>query len=319
MPNKFESPNLESEKEPQIKFHFTFVEHDLAEKAMARADEIDRADIFGMEGVFTPKEKKTIQDISDGTGEVSMEKDFRHNGGEFREAELELLRGTQKPILFFDPSASNELWNGYDDYEMKREEIARLFEQGKFNEAMATTKQNVLLEGELEIKREKIMQQQILSQSKTLVKKYPKLKEALENNNDLNVTIVVGEAHTKIYRDMRKKNLPVTRKHSKNPVVYAYTEEGSRRVAEGMELSDELITRIMLEDAVGYRGGSIEDSAGWRKITAKLSIKDIKKISESIAGGKKIQELIDGIVWDPNADVEAQLQAYYDSVNKQES
>lgn len=319
MPNKFESPNLESEKEPEIKFHFTFLEHDLAEKAMVRADEIDRADIFGMEGVFTPREKKAIQDISDGIGEVSQEKDFFHSSGEFREAELQLLKGTQKPILFFDPSINNELWSGYDDYEMNNEAIARLFEQGKFNEAMTATKQNIFLEGELEVKREKIMQQQILSQSKILVKKYPKLKELLENNNDINVIIVIGEAHTKIYRNMKKKSLPVTRTHSKNPVVYAYTEEGTRRIAEGMELSDDLIARILLEEAVGYRGGSIEDSIEWRKRTAKFSIEDIKKISESIAGGKKIQELVDGIDWDPNADVEVQLKAYYDRVNKQES
>lgn len=317
MKESLENPSPESKENSEIKFHFTFVEHDRAEKAIERAAEIDKADIFGMEGVFTAQEKRAIQDVSDGTGKIP--KDFLFSGGEFGQAELQLIKDTKKPVIFFDPSINNEIWSGYDDYEMKKIDAARLFEQGKFDEAMEAAKQNIFLEGELEIRRERIMQRQMLSQSKSKIEKYPHLKKAIEDGNGVNVVIVVGEAHTKIYRDMKKKGIPVTRTHSNDPVIFVNQEEGMRRVAEKLSISDELIARTLLEEAIYYRGGSINNPEGWRKITSHLMAEDIKRICLEVAGGKKIQGCIQGIDWDPNEDFEAKLKAFSENINQNSS
>lgn len=276
------------EREPKVSYHFFFSPHGTAEDFKNLAKAYQEADIYVPEIYnWTQELKSALQSLS--KGELTLNKIYKLfpdlSRSSARRYELEIIYNSKKPILIVDASVR--------DFELKKEqgkvnflwrEAIDNFIYGHFQESLSKlrdyikTYANFLTQREIKIKEN----------LKTQIQEFLKQNSDYCQKENLKVLVRLGGYHTKVYGDLVKEKLDVSREFSQMPYVYYSLDEARRRIVFGKEVDDLLLARGLIENLLDpYLSQLTQDnqkiSQVLRKISSQLTLKDIEQISRNIA------------------------------------
>jgi hypothetical protein len=87
----------------------------------------------------------------------------------------------------------------------------------------------------------------MLEQLEPAIEKLLKENPNLRQKSQLNVLMTLGTFHTGFFKLLRKKGTSVSREFSEMPYTFSFFNEAVRRARFGMEVSDELVAKALLE------------------------------------------------------------------------
>lgn len=267
----------QKEKMPEISFHVFSSFHATSEdyKKLERA--FKKADIYIPESIlWTPEGIEFLQDVSDG----------KINPNTFDQSSYihKMIYNTKKPILLADIPRSDELKALFElDNEIFEHGLG-LFEQGKFQRSIKKLRLFVKRDAMHQLQREEKIKQNVKNELNSFLSTHPKYL----NKKQINVLLSPGGLHTKFYHDLKKHGTNISREFSESPFTPPSITEATRRSMFGKKITDELLAKSIMEDLLyPYLKESSNNSAkivqAIRKISKRLTLKDIKQISKNVA------------------------------------
>lgn len=287
--------NLENkEREPKISYRILYGSHGTAEDFKEFEGEFKKADIYIPEACgWTPETLEEFNQISQGKGltldEFVVKYNFRRGSSVYKE--LEVIKDSKKPILLVDASRDTDLTMKRIEATLFYMEAIKLFENGKFEPAINSMRKYVELMAKHVRKREDCMKRNLKEKVNNLIQK----DKALRNKEEVKILLTLGSAHTKLFQDLKKEKLSISRQHASYPDVFLSTNEAIRMILlSSKKPSDELLVRAFIDSSelfLRYLRSLTKDTTKSdrmaRKISSKLSFEDIKEISEELGRYKK--------------------------------
>lgn len=275
-----ETPQPEhKEHEPKINYHFLYSPHRTAEDFSKLEEAFKKADIYVPEAAgWTPEDKKSFQGISEG---MVRPEEIGWDPSSARFFELKLLYKSKKPVLIADIPSSDENELLTDKTTPIGARSFEAFRTGRFSESLVLMRKYIKMLAESQLGREKEIKKNLDAEIENLLKSEPEHS----NKKELTVLIALGAAHTPIYQKLNRENRNVSREFNPSQFIYSWIVEAMRRVEFDKKLDDEVLARAILSWDVDGLLYEITNSTEKvfrvsRKIIGKLSLKDIKNISE---------------------------------------
>ena len=283
------------EHEPKINYHFLYSAHRTAEDFSNLEEAFKKADIYIPEVAgWTQEVLENVQAVSDGK---ILPEQLKKNKNSAWFQELKVMHGSRKPILFVDVSSKDEeILKRKERADKENERAFEFFINGRFFESLKLMRVYAENFTDLQLERE--------NKIKENLDKY--IKNFLENNPDysnkeLNVLVSLGSAHTSLYHQLRGEGRSVSREFNKPLIVYSSLMEArTGRQFLNKTIDDKFFARDLLENLFEESLLSVTNDTNklfrvLRKLSGKLSLKDIQEISEKAGknGGKidVVQEL----------------------------
>lgn len=136
--------------------------------------------------------------------------------------------------------------------------------------------------------RDKIIVSNIFHLIPNLVQNTPELQEKTNQGKKINVLIILGAAHTKIWHTLKEKGYEVHIQFEDKPLVYDHVHEAARRYMFGKEVSEELLARALAEimfeqvfpNIASYLKSEGENSFATfiKKFIGLASVKDVEQL-----------------------------------------
>lgn len=282
---KFEQSETK-EKEPKISYHILYNPHATPKDLEKFPELFKEADIYIPETEGHDARMHNLLNMLSqgkcGPREVASRTWVREGSPQYKI--YETIYNSKKPILFVDVPFDNELIKVSDRIDDLGRESLDLFRAGEFKPALKKIHKYIMDEADHELKREAIMKKNLKEKIGRFVKEYPELK----SRDEIKALLTLGAAHTRLYQDLKKENIPISREFSRQPFVFNHLLEALRRImfAKNKKPDKTMLARGIVDTFLGsyYLGSITKDTskvlAVSYKISSKLGLKDIKKISE---------------------------------------
>ncbi len=273
----------EREKEPKVSFDILYGSHLFPNDLKKIENTFDDADIYVPEQEGWSKGSLLLfNEISKGNvsaAGVAQEIGIPPNSFQFKQ--LKMIEGSKKPILFVDLPSEHKLVKKQNKIRESWSEVHKSFAKGDFELALEKERWQIKSEADYQKKREEFMRKHLEKEVQKLIKENPQLK----NKEKVKVLLRMGIAHTRLHHDLKKHKLPVSEQFTSTPLPFSSSEEAIRRAMFSKEISDELLARgifesLIFQNAIKVTDDSVKANLLRRKISSKLSLEDIKKISK---------------------------------------
>lgn len=290
-----EMPKIEAkEKEPKISYHILYGCHVTPEDFEKFHELFQKADIYvpELEG-HDARTRNLLNMLSQGKRspeEVASRTWVKE--GSFKFKTYQTIYNSKKPILFVDIPFDHELIRVSDRIDELGGESLKSFKAGEFKSALKKMQKFVIDDADYELKREAIMKQGLKEKLKRFVKECPELRD----KEEIKALLTLGATHTHLYKELKKENIPASREFTKWPFVFDHISEALREVLflKTKKPNKVLLARGMV-DAFTWRyfinekvtSDTSKAVKASRKISSKLSLKDVKKISERMGENPK--------------------------------
>lgn len=280
---------LSPEGGPRIKIEIFYSAHETQEDLRGLKDFFQSADIyvpefFGWdEKIRSMSGDEIYQKVSRGTMTFDEAGSLSNYLTPAILNDLRMIAGSKKHIVFADIGKQNPLFERFISF-LESEDGSTEFLLGNFDQALQKKKKIIQEFAELQEEREV----SIITRLKEEIKKIIKEDSDLSGKEEIKVLLRMGAYHTDIFHILRKEigHDAITRRFSTLPSVYSYGNEGMKRYLIRKTVDDEFLARACVEEMIFPRMRQItQDSEktiqGVRKIVSRLSLAQIKKISES--------------------------------------
>ncbi len=286
------------EREPKISYHVFYSPHWTAMDIEKLEGAFKKADIYVPEGTGVSPELIDIFDkLSQGeitADQLAASYSLKKNSPHYKR--FQIIEGSMKPILFVDLPGGHELSKAETRVDDLCGKSFEFFLAGDFKAALKTMHEHIMADVDYETKREEIIKANLKERSKELTKTYPKLRDKKE----IKVLLDLGRAHTKFWHDLKKEGLPISKQFAYQPAVFSSLSEAARKAmfSKKKEIPEELLARGIIEELLNNYFEAITDNTNKiimveRKISSKLSLKDIAKISQQLNKDPRGLGLID--------------------------
>lgn len=298
----------EQEQWPELSFRFLFSTHGSEREARKFKKLLERADVYAPEFVGLDAEDKVeIRKLSD--SKISLEeflekftKKHEERGakkifstGRFFYEIFKSIAGSKKPLMLID--IPNESMGSLDDLG-KLNDTVKQFERGEFEQSVINLRKifQDLVDKNI-IRREKFIIESLKENADELFTTYPEL--ALKKR--LQILITFGSIHTALYRDMKKAfpEADISRDFNFMPYIYSTFHEAIRRLVFGKPLDEETLAKSILGLILVARvlqklqpNDNEAVAIAERKIVSKLTIAEIKTISQRIGSGMSLEKAL---------------------------
>ncbi|MEK7580265.1 MAG: hypothetical protein AAB465_01460, partial [Patescibacteria group bacterium] len=247
-------------------------------------DLFEEADIYVPEAyAWTTEQKKYLEDLS-------QKKTKIHN---YQNSALiylsSLIYNSKKPIIIADISEEDkEIINLNDAADEAGEQALDLFAKGKFSEAIQKARLYVVNSAKADLLREEEIKKNLEKEIKKILDNNPDYR----HKKELKILISLGSIHTHLYKDLKSKNINISRSFSQFPQIYLSIDEAIRKLAFGQECDDELLARSFIEDFLSESLKKLTKDTNkldrlTRKLSSQLNISDIREISENSGKNSK--------------------------------
>lgn len=204
--------------------------------------------------------------------------------------ELKAIYKFRKPVFFADIPKDHELLKKKREADMELDAAVDFFRQGDFWNAVRWIKDFALVQGELERERENYMMSQLKQKLPELLESYPELKKRVEKGEKLRMLMTLGPVHTGVYHGLKKEGYEVKRGFHEMPYVFPGLFEIVRQSRFNKKVNNEaaaraLISSFILGCLLSLTNHSYKAIKATRKITSRLSLDDIRGISENMGKG----------------------------------
>lgn len=273
------------EHEPKINYHFLYSAHRTAEDFSNLEEAFKKADIYVPEVVgWTMQDQEDYQAVSDGE---MLPEQFGHDVAGHRLQALRVMHDSKKPILLADLHLTDEITDEYKDIRNQGERALTAFTRGEFFESLKLLRVYVERSAKLQLKRENKIKENLDKRIKWFLEENPEYS----NNKELNVLIKLGSAHTTLYHKLKGEGRSVSREFKEQPEIYTFLNELVRKQLFNKTIDNELLARGIFDNFLipnFYPITNNSNKAIWvsRKITSRLSLRDIKEISEKAGKNK---------------------------------
>lgn len=319
----------EQERWPELSFKFLFSAHGSGKETRKFEKLFERADVYAPEFIGLDAEDKVeIRKLSD--GKVSLEEflekftsKYKKYGakktfstGRFFYEILKSLAGSKKPLMFID--MPNESMENLANLE-KLNDTVKQFEKGEFEQSVINLRKILqdLVDKNI-IGREKFIIESLKENAGELFTVYPEVA----SKKRLQILITFGSMHTTLYRDMKKAfpGADISREFNFMPYIYSTFHEAARRLMFGKPLDEETLAKSILGLILAVRvlqklqPNNYEAAAiAERKIVSKLTIAEIKTISQRMGSGMSLEKALK----ESNVTLPATEEEFNKLVNKQ--
>ena len=308
MQEKPPEKTIEQERWPELSFRFLLSTHGSGREIRKFEKLLEKADVYAPEFVGLDAEDRIeIRKLSDNkvTLEEFLDKftsKYEKYGakkifgaGRFFYEMVRSLAGSKKPLMFIDmPKESIESLADI----RKLNDAAKQFEGGKFEQSLINLRKILQdLVNKNVIGRERFIVENLKENAGELFATYPELilKKRLQ------ILITFGSIHTTLYHDI-KRTFPkadVSREFNFMPYIYATVHEAARKLMFGKPLEEETLARAILGLILIIRilqklqpNDSEAVALAERKIVSKLTIAEIKTISQRIGSGTPLEKAL---------------------------
>jgi len=232
----FQGKEVNGEKLPPVYLKLFSCPHATAEDIEGIKPLLDEADIYAPEmNRWVPEILEALQNISEG-------KERPNTDSEFYQKLFIYLFGTHKAVMILDVPAEEVLLH-QSEYLGESLDMEKL-RQLSYEEAVDFAFENTLTVWTNILKnREAYMMEHFAEQLREAVS----LKPELLKKEVLRVLMMLGDAHSAIYHEMKKiGGGHVSREFRRDP-LYGFENEAGRRSLFGKEISRELKERVLCE------------------------------------------------------------------------
>ncbi|MFY9462268.1 MAG: hypothetical protein WAP51_03655 [Candidatus Sungiibacteriota bacterium] len=274
--------------EPKVSFDIFYSAHETREDAKGLAERFRKADIYVPEANgWTEMWRRDMNAVSQGT--LTPELFFRKRGVDpknvlfsFDFAEIEMLYGSKKPVVFVDLPESHPLYRRTQE---TKQEINRFNLTKGFPEMLKKFTSDLKRFADVQVERERYMLQELKRLTERIQKgEAPEFK----GKKDAKLLLFLGAAHTKIYHELKKSGAEAGRGFVTMPYVFGeFASEMFRRQMFGKPVNDELAARAVgglffRAVVINYAGYLRQDSHKLalleRKVVSRFSFNDIKSV-----------------------------------------
>lgn len=282
----------EKKEEPKISYEIFYSPHETA-KDIAGLEELFRhCDIYVPEARnWTPELLADFQALSQGekTPNEVGKKYYNALEKSAKFKTFEIIYKSRKPILFADLGAGHKLEKIKSQVSALHAQSFNDFGEGNFQLALQTMRESVAKEAEYHQKREEIIKANLKTKIKELIENSPQFK----NIEEIKVLLSLGSFHTQFFHSLKKEKPSTLWQFANLPLVFMSEDETIRRIIFSKELKDELLAKIFIEHFLNNYFDRITDDSRKinriiRKMTAKISFDEIKKLSENWTGLDKL-------------------------------
>lgn len=277
------------EKEPKISYHIFYSPHwmyrDFKKLEEYFKNPDNEVDIYVPEGMGWSKNSVEVYNaLSRGEfNALDLAGEYSISLGSCAFRESQMLEGSKKKVLFVDLPQDHELIESLRKSANLSVESISLFKDGEFQSAIQKMHDYALAWADTQLKREELIKQNLKEKIKEFIQDEPELKK----KKKINVLMRLGQLHTSIYHVLKKEKLPVSRQFSYKPVIFPSIAEiiRTKMINKDKKISNETLARAIIEmmlhtEVLHIIGDTEKLTKIERKISSKLNLKDIKKISE---------------------------------------
>lgn len=278
----------QKEEEPKIFYHFLYGSHITAEDFKKFKSVFAQCDIYVPEALafdWASNDLAFLKNISEGSPNQQdlekMEKEIKSNSAQG--AVFSAIYNSKKPILFVDIAETDELVKKNEKNAEVGDNAINFFRNGDFKEAIKQIRLFVSNNAEFELAREEKIKENLKNKIQEFIKEHPERAE----KDELKVLITLGSYHTHLYQDIKRDGLTVFREFNELPDIFSSLDEAERRLIFKKEIDDEFLAHGLIEEILlDYLDPLTSDSnkliSVLRKISSRLDLETIKKISEKI-------------------------------------
>ena len=287
------------EKEPKISYNIFYAPHQTAKDFEKLEEAFKKADVYvpEMPG-WTPETVDQIKEFSQKDMSFKSFLLFQilpKDSATYKE--LQIIKGSEKPILVVDTPENHELLKEALEAFDLFEKSVMLFSKGSFRESLQNMRKYVESIAKNTLKRDEFIKENLRTEVKKLIEKSPELQKKKE----VRILLNLGAAHTGIYRNLKeeeklsKGKFGISRQFAYQPTIFGSPVEAERKIAfsKNKEISDELLARGIMEALVynhinNLSDNSVKETRICRKISSKLDLENMEKISEELSKGQKM-------------------------------
>jgi len=270
---------------PKIKIDIFYSPHGSAEDVYGLKDQFQKCDIYLPETFgWKPDFLNTLRGLSNGnvTPEMALQVWGDTNNPYFYSRDKEFFKiiyKSKKPIAFIDIPDSHSLV-----MREKENKIPKIHFGSNFGQAIDSIRGYIEKAADMQEERETYMLDQLQPQIQELLKTHPELR----GKQEINTLVSIGVAHTLLYRYL-KEDYQTTRKFSKMPMIFRYTEEALRRHMFNKPADDDLFARIATEWSLfkAHRNiidtltnDSLKKAIAIRRLISRFSFDELKDMFE---------------------------------------
>jgi hypothetical protein len=274
----------EKKEEPKISYEILYSAHRTAKDFEKLDEAFPKCDIYVPEcSDWTPEILADLQSLS--KGEITPKKLMEKNGWSENaswEKDYEIIYQSQKPILFADLGMGHELEKIDILVRVLFNQSFEEFTDGNFPVALQKMREFAAKKAEYHQKREEIMKANLETKIKAIIENNPQFK----NKEEIKVLLSLGAVHTPLFHSLKKEKPSTLREFANLPLVFISQDETIRRKMFSKEIKDELLAKMFVEHFLLKYFEDIADDSNKisrivRKISSKISLDEIKKISEN--------------------------------------
>lgn len=261
-----------------------FGSHDTVEDAEAFAEDLEWADVYVPERVgWTDQDVQIYNAVSLGFSVQQLEEEVFGEPIEdgFTKRTFELLHGTGKPVVFVDSPDTEQFDHEFFQFDPD-EDI-----HGAVKRYRATVARNA----EEHLYREEGMSDNL----RQVVEAAETIKPELKDKVSIKVLLTIGAGHTTLFHDLvenfQDDNMKISRKFAYMPYLYGYQDEALRATMSRREVSDELLSRALVESLLNplfeglAEGDRLKTKLG-REIISSLTVEEVGLMYEYIQSGR---------------------------------
>ena len=223
-----------------------------------KADQIPARELFESSDVFIPEHPYWNNELKDAynkvsQGEITVEDGLKlvrkyTNFPTFEKAQLEMVHGSNKPIIFADLNTTEpEVESMFQSLNSLQEAyIQMLVNEKEFAEAIADLRSAVRDFVKVQKEREGKIAENLEKILDEAGKDLPQLK----NKQEVKILMTLGGAHTGLYHLLRGKNISVKAEFPQMPYLFGFNAELGRRGIFEKEISEGLLAKAVLDGAV---------------------------------------------------------------------
>lgn len=280
-------PQPESkEGEPKISYHILYGPHKTPEDFKKLEELFEKADIYIPERLsHDAKIRDWVNKLSQGkmTPEEVLDRSKASKTSHLLR-QYQIIYNSKKPILFADVPVGHELLEAEKESDKLGGDSLDLFKSGEFKSALKKIRDYVIEEADFELKREELIKKNLKEKIKEFISNRPELKE----KDEVRVLLTLGAFHTKLYHDLKREGYSASREFTRQPMIYLHSSEAMRRLvfSKDKKPNKTMLARGILDALLTsyYVWTTTKDTskaiAASYKLSSKLNLKDIKKISE---------------------------------------
>ena len=281
------------EKEPKISYHIFYSPHETAKDFEKLEEVFKQADIYVPEAPgCDSSDAEFFNKISQGEmdfDEIVKKASIDPTDSMYKE--LKFICGSKKTILFVDIPGEHKLVKQRSRLNDLGRKSLDLFLEGSFQRAISKMQECIEDSVKFDIEREEFIKENLKKQVKRTITDSSELKDKKE----VSVLLRLGTFHTGLYHKLKKEeesgkeDFQISRQFNCPSSVFCSLNELERGLllSKNKEISEELLARGIIEKSLSGRLFSLTQDSNKatevvRKISSKLELEDIKKISEEL-------------------------------------